>query len=460
MNLSHLYNKIVSTYRPKDEVDSVFSQKRPYYVNLSSLSCRVQKKKGFEPVEGGRKYSKISHVLYCAEDTDILLKDVILYNGITFSIVDIKKEGNDKCYLKVSLEKSNVILETSVTYDNYTLKQATGTFSGFSDYIEYDTNLLLSTSYLGTLLQWSGLYRDDVGGSQISNLISLQGPTSVDNAKLSQSKALLFNNEMYFSTFYKGRLLKFDGVDRLVLAADMPEVVPDTFKVTDILEYNSKIYGVSETGYLYSYSGSGNWVQETVTGKVTDIIVFNDEIYGINAHIQEETSTIGTLYKWDGSDWELVVSAPSTDCYFNIANYTTRQETSDYDESQINYYPNIATVSDRIYLIFTDNTPTSYLYYYDTSSSEWNLVDSISDRYFYGLSVINDALWIGASDGTQSYIFGLEEGSLKELVTKNDYSGYNETFTIGCSYNNKIFFILKDLADDIDGGSLYELVPE
>ena len=109
-DISHLFNKTVSTYRLTESKDSMFSPVSTFSVNLASLSCRIQKKKGFEPVEGGRKYSKTSHILYCAFNTDLTSKDVVSYNSDTFNVIDIDFEGNDDTYLRVSLEKADITI--------------------------------------------------------------------------------------------------------------------------------------------------------------------------------------------------------------------------------------------------------------------------------------------------------------------------------------------------------------
>lgn len=106
MSINHLFNKTVSTKRKTTTVDSMFSASDDYIVNLSLLKCRIQKKKGFEPVEGGRKYTKISYVLYCAADTDLLMEDIVVYNGIDYNVIEADTEGNDDTYLRVELEKS------------------------------------------------------------------------------------------------------------------------------------------------------------------------------------------------------------------------------------------------------------------------------------------------------------------------------------------------------------------
>lgn len=108
MNISHLYNKTVKTYRSIDSVDSGRSPVSSFSVNISSLPCRLQQETGEEPIIGGRKESKISYTLYCDEDADIIMKDVILYNSDTYEIIEFSKEANNNTYIKILIEKNVV----------------------------------------------------------------------------------------------------------------------------------------------------------------------------------------------------------------------------------------------------------------------------------------------------------------------------------------------------------------
>ena len=106
MDISHLFNNTVSTLRLTTSVDSGGSPISTFSTEIASLPCRIQKKKGFEPVEGGRKFSKSAWILYCASGTDLLVKDKVSYNGIEYNVIESDIEGNDNTYLRVEMEKA------------------------------------------------------------------------------------------------------------------------------------------------------------------------------------------------------------------------------------------------------------------------------------------------------------------------------------------------------------------
>jgi head-tail adaptor len=100
-----MFNNTVSTERSVDTVDSGGSPITTFSTHISSLTCRIQQKTGTEPILGGRQYSQVAYILYCAADADVLMKDRINYTNQTFNVVDSRIEGNSNAYLKVSLEK-------------------------------------------------------------------------------------------------------------------------------------------------------------------------------------------------------------------------------------------------------------------------------------------------------------------------------------------------------------------
>jgi len=106
MNISHLFNKTVTTKRLVSTVDSGGSPISTFSENISSLKCRLQQEEGFEDVQGGRQFSEISYVLYCAGDTDLLMKDVVTISSVDYEVVDLKIEGNNDTYLRATLEKA------------------------------------------------------------------------------------------------------------------------------------------------------------------------------------------------------------------------------------------------------------------------------------------------------------------------------------------------------------------
>lgn len=89
MSVTALLNETVSTYRPGSSVDAGGSPIETFIENLASLACRVQQDSGPEPVEGGRKYSKLKYILYCDETADVLMKDMISYSNALFEITDL-----------------------------------------------------------------------------------------------------------------------------------------------------------------------------------------------------------------------------------------------------------------------------------------------------------------------------------------------------------------------------------
>jgi hypothetical protein len=107
MNINHLFNSTVSTYKFTETVDAGGSPIQTWGAYLTDVKCRIQKNRGLEPVMGGRMFSQSSYVLYCNSDTDIELKHIVLYESEYFNVVDIKIEGNSDLYLKVTLEKTD-----------------------------------------------------------------------------------------------------------------------------------------------------------------------------------------------------------------------------------------------------------------------------------------------------------------------------------------------------------------
>lgn len=105
MDISHLFNKTVSTLRGTTVVTNG-SAVTTYAENIASLECRIQGSDSSEPVQAGRKFSKISLVIYCAYETDLLDKDKVVYNGITYNVISTNREENDNTYLMAKLEKS------------------------------------------------------------------------------------------------------------------------------------------------------------------------------------------------------------------------------------------------------------------------------------------------------------------------------------------------------------------
>ncbi len=65
------------------------------------------------------------------------------------------------------------------------------------------------------------------------------------------------------------------------------------FGITDLVEYNSKIYGVASYDNLYEWNGIDAWVEKAGAG-VYCLAVFNSKLYG--------GGTNGKLYEWNGTD--------------------------------------------------------------------------------------------------------------------------------------------------------------
>ena len=101
--LSHLFIDTVSTSRLTTTVNSDGSTSKTFNTNISSLKCRVQQSKGFEPEKGGAKQSELSFIVYCDPDTDILKKDKITYNGTTYNIIELSI--TPRAYLKFVMER-------------------------------------------------------------------------------------------------------------------------------------------------------------------------------------------------------------------------------------------------------------------------------------------------------------------------------------------------------------------
>lgn len=104
--MTDFFDNTVCTYRSTDSVDSGGSPISTLVENLSSLACRVQKNKGLEPVQGGRKFSIPSYALFCAYDTDLLMKDQVLFNDGLYDVIESEIEANENSYRKIIMIKA------------------------------------------------------------------------------------------------------------------------------------------------------------------------------------------------------------------------------------------------------------------------------------------------------------------------------------------------------------------
>lgn len=104
-NISHMWNRTVSTYRKTTSPDSGGSPVSVITEEIAALSCRLQQATGQEIVKGGGKFAEVSYFLYTDSTADLLMKDAILIEGVFYEVVDKKIEGNEDLYMKVLLEK-------------------------------------------------------------------------------------------------------------------------------------------------------------------------------------------------------------------------------------------------------------------------------------------------------------------------------------------------------------------
>lgn len=86
MKPNHLYIHNVSTKRATASVDSGGSPISTFATNLSSLSCRVQPVGSGEDVVAGRQWSSPIWRVFCDEDSDITMKDIVVYGGVEYEI--------------------------------------------------------------------------------------------------------------------------------------------------------------------------------------------------------------------------------------------------------------------------------------------------------------------------------------------------------------------------------------
>jgi len=340
MSISHLYNKTVSTYRPVDTVDSSGSPISTFYENLSSLACRVQENKGFEPVEGGRKFSTYSYVLFCDENTDILLKDVVLYNSETYNVVDIEFEGNKRTYLKITLE----FTEANIFECDYNLGDQWFNIITPSPYLTSIPSLLVYNDKLyggssgingGTLMSWSvgdadwfeeapqlsstGINAledmDGViyGGTTNGVLLSWSemdgviygGTTEASSPHISQviSDIIAVDGVMYIGSGNGGFLDSWvpgQGVFTSLTGSQ-------SLSVNGLTYLNGKIYAGTGEGKLVSYEigVDTDWVVEAEPAfgqtSIYDLVLVDGVIYGGTGGIGDDT---GCLFKWEEGDTE------------------------------------------------------------------------------------------------------------------------------------------------------------
>ena len=340
MNIEHLFNRTVTTYRLVESKDSTFSPVSTLYKYLETISCRIQKKKGFEPVEGGRKYSKISHIMYCNITTDINMKDVILYNGNTYTVVDSKKEGNAGAYLKVTLEKADVNLCPYLLGDQW-ISEASPIYSmrSIPSLLSYDDKLYAGTSYNGAggglLLRWE---EGDTEWTELApqlNLKSIAALEQIDGViygAANQTGALLYSWEegdtewtlevssphitavlsdllavdgvLYIGNGNGGFLDKWEPGDANMTALTNAS---DT-SVNGLTHLNGKIYAGTSAGRLLSYNIElgGDWVEEAPLfnnqTQIWDLSVMDGVLYGSTGGAFGQDC--GSLLKWEEGDSE------------------------------------------------------------------------------------------------------------------------------------------------------------
>lgn len=105
MSISDMFTNEVSIYRPTTTVDSGGSP-IDTLTETGTILCRIQRNKGFEPIEGGRKFSKPSYILYCDTTEDILMDDQVLFDSAFYNVIESEVEANDNTYRRIVMTKA------------------------------------------------------------------------------------------------------------------------------------------------------------------------------------------------------------------------------------------------------------------------------------------------------------------------------------------------------------------
>lgn len=315
-NIAHLFNNTVNTQRAVESQDSMFSNVQTFEYSITGLKCRIQQEIGFEPVEGGRKFTKTSHVLYCAADTDLIMKDIVIFNDQAYNVVDDKIEGNASTYLKVTLERSDADWlcypiegtewQQIAEYDG--TPERLGTVDKLLEY-SVDGQLYGCSSGTGELLRWDGVDTWDVVATQyltenyINDLVELNGEIYGSGQK----------------TDGKGLLLKWNGTDAWILMAER-ELLANDF-LSKLAVYNGKIYaGTLRESELWEWDGVSEWILKvadpTPTGSrgIISMIVFEGSLFA--------GTDVGLLYRFDDVDtWDWVTGAGEANDVNDLAIY-------------------------------------------------------------------------------------------------------------------------------------------
>jgi hypothetical protein len=102
-----------------------------------------------------------------------------------------------------------------------------------------------------------------------------------------------YNDKIYGSSAYSGRLYEWNGTDAWVEVAPVHSNMAAGFLVV----YNNKIYGSGSSGYLLEWNGVDAWAdvaQMLGYAYIYPLIVYNNKIYG--------GTDAGRLYEWNGTN--------------------------------------------------------------------------------------------------------------------------------------------------------------
>lgn len=104
MRLDNWYRQNITIKRPSSSVDSGGSPVS-VFATLGNVKCVVQPLSGLEPILGGRKYTQPSYIIYCNNNEDITMTDIITYDGSDYQVAE--KIIYPNTYLKLIIEKTN-----------------------------------------------------------------------------------------------------------------------------------------------------------------------------------------------------------------------------------------------------------------------------------------------------------------------------------------------------------------
>lgn len=249
------------------------------------------------------------------------------------------------------------------------------------------------------------------------------------------SKLITFQSNLFGSTYYNGKLLKWDGV-----AANWVEVAGQFIGqtgVSDLIIFNSELYGCTNNGYLFKWDEVSSWINVSGTqvgAQLYKLIVYNNKIYTAGAN--------GKLYEWSGT--ALIEKAPQLDsqvirslCVYNNKLYAgTHQGTIGgrlFEWNDVNTWIQVAPVYSTAEVIWDLIIFGNKLYGCTGSPSpgvswllQWNdldtwiEIDQSDSSDLYTMEIVDNVLYIC---GVDDDLFKLDSGSLVKLFEGSSQSG-------------------------------------